>query len=363
VDELLAEPTLCSAFLRAAELYPERPSLRQFGSEQTLTLGEWAARAGRVAGGLRALGIGHGDRVALLVSTRLDFHIVDMGAVLAGCVPFSMYLTSPVAQLRPCIENAQPRVLISEAALAGKARELGAVCPTVEHLVMLEEAAPGELSLQDLEQLCPTDFDVWAVAAEVSPGDLCSLLYTSGTSGPPKGVCYVHRALMATMRAIDERVPVTPDGATLSYLPMAHIAERLFSHYAAFVFGYSVTALGDMTALVDALREVRPTRFFGVPRTWEKLLMAIEAQASAGDGARRAGPVGLERAEWACIAGAPADHPTVEAFHAMGVRVNELYGMSETIMTTMASPEAIRIGWAGPPLPGCRSGWRRTGRS
>ena len=273
-----------------------------------------------------------------------------MGAQLAGGVPFSLYLTSPVAQLAPCIDNAQPRVLITDAAHAAVARELVQVCPVVEHVIVVDAApgtADGALSIPELVAGGAADFDPWAVVESIGPDDLCSLLYTSGTSGPPKGVRYVHRALMTTMASIQERVPVTPDGRTLSYLPMAHIAERLFSHYAAFVFGYTVTALADMTALVDALREVRPTRFFGVPRTWEKLLAAIEAHPGAG-----AAHVGLEQLEWACIAGAPADRATVEAFHALGVHVNELYGMSETIMTTMAAPDAIKIGWAGPPLPG-----------
>jgi len=393
VDGLLSEPTLGAAFLRASESDSDRPALAQFGSGRTLALGDWAYQSTQVAAGLRALGVAPGDRVALLLATCLDFHVVDMGAVLAGAAPFSLYLTSPVEQLAPCIENAQPRVLITDAAHAEIARELAATCPVIEQLVVIDARGgdPNELSLEQLRGLGPPGFDPWALAARVGPDDLCSLLYTSGTSGPPKGVCYVHRALMTTMTSIRERVPVSPGGRTLSYLPMAHIAERLFSHYAAFIFGYSVTALGDMTALVDALREVRPTRFFGVPRTWEKLLAAIHAQIDAGDDAparhealRRslervrseqagaaidaslqatgvdderllsglAAHIGLEDVEWACIAGAPADQTMVEAFHALGVRVNELYGMSETIMTTMAAPDRIKIGWAGPPLPG-----------
>ena len=393
VDALLREPTLGSAFLRAGELHPDRPALAEFGSGRALGQGDWAQAAIRVAAGLCALGVGPGDRVALLLATCLDFHVVDMGAVLAGGAPFSLYLTSPVPQLVPCIENAQPRVVITDASHAETARRLVRACPVIEHLVVIDGSVgeTGELSLEELQDLGSAAFDPWAIAAKIGPDDLCSLLYTSGTSGPPKGVRYVHRALMTTMASIQERVPVSPDGRTLSYLPMAHIAERLFSHYAAFVFGYTVTALSDMTALLDALREVRPTRFFGVPRTWEKLLAVALAQMDGADDApaqrealqrsiervrvRQAGGaitgglhdtaaaderrlsdlaagVGLEHVEWACIAGAPADREVVESLHAIGIPVNELYGMSETIMTTMAPPDGIRIGWAGPPLPG-----------
>ena len=394
IEQLLEEPTLGAAFLAAAELWPDRPSLRQFGSDRWLSLGGWARRATAVAGGLSMLGVRPGDRVALLLSTRVEFHVVDMGALLAGAVPFSLYVASPVEQLQPCIENALPRVLITEAALAERARQLRAACPVIEHVVVLDEGREGELSLADLEQSAPAGFDPRPVVASMAGDDLCSLLYTSGTSGPPKGVRYVHRALMATMAAIHGRFPVAEDGATVSYLPMAHIAERLFSHYAAFMFGYSVVSLGEMPRLVDALREARPTRFFGVPRTWEKLQAAIEHHLDsdvepeearsyraawqrsiervraeqAGDSvvidpptadaeqARRllsglAAVVGLDRVEWACIAGAPADPVTVEAFHALGVAVNELYGMSETIMTAMSPRDRIRIGWAGPAMP------------
>jgi len=386
IEAMLEEPTLCTAFLRAAGSAPDQVALREFGSDRELTLGEWAAHARLVAGGLQALGVGHGDRVAILLSTRLEFHSIDMGAVLLGAVPFSLYVTSPVAQLAPCIDKALPRVLVTELALAETARGLAAACPVIEHVVVIND--PDAVSL---EALCPEDFDVQATAAAVRPDDLCSLLYTSGTSGPPKGVQYVHRALMVTMASIHERVPVSPAGRTISYLPMAHIAERLFGHYAAFVFGYSVTSLRELPRLGEALREVRPTRFFGVPRIWEKLLAGIhraldevfEPSVAAATRAawerslervraEQAGAaslpelsaederllaalpqlIGLDQAEWVCVAGAPAGRDTLEALHAIGVRVNELYGMSETIMTTMSPPDRIRIGTSGLPLPG-----------
>jgi long-subunit acyl-CoA synthetase (AMP-forming) len=393
IEQLLEEPTLCSAFLRAASANPDHVALRDFASGERLTFGGWSSRARLVAGGLQQLGVGHGDRVALLLSTRLEFHVVDIGAMLLGAAAFSLYVTSPVEQLAPCIDNAMPKVLIAERQLAEKARGLAAACPVIEHVVIIDGPGEDELSLEQLEASCPGDFDVEDSALRVRPDDLCSLLYTSGTSGPPKGVQYLHRALMTTMASIHERVPVSPAGRTIAYLPMAHIAERLFGHYAAFVFGYTITPLNDPRRLGEALRAVRPTRFFGVPRIWEKLLAGIErvidgfeperAEAAraalersvARVRAEQAGAelpdelralrdadeallapfadvLGLDQVEWACVAGAPAGRETIEAFHAIGVRVNELYGMSETIMTSMSPPDRIRIGTSGLPLPG-----------
>src|SRR6516164_7764927 len=121
IEASLAEPTLCHAFLQMAGANSDHVALKDFGSDRTLTFASWREQARRVAGGLARMGIGQGDRVALLLGTRLEFHIVDMGALLLGAVPFSMYTTSPVAQLAPCVENSAPRVLITEAPLADKA--------------------------------------------------------------------------------------------------------------------------------------------------------------------------------------------------------------------------------------------------
>jgi long-subunit acyl-CoA synthetase (AMP-forming) len=390
IEASLAEPTLCHAFLRVAGANEDHVALSEFGSERTLTFADWREEARRVAGGLAQLGIGHGDRVGLLLGTRLEFHVIDIGALLAGAVPYSMYATSPVEQLAPCVENSAPRVVITEAALADKARDLQVACPVIEHLVVIDGAREGEHDLASLQGLCPEDFDLEATAAQVTEEDLCSLVYTSGTTGAPKGVPYLHRCVMHTMGSIHSHVPVSPDGRAISYLPMAHIAERMFGHYAGFVFGSQITSLGDPGQLGAALREVRPTRFFGVPRIWEKLLSGVHralgetiepdraatiraawdraivrVQAeqadepadpqSGADAEALAGlpqMLGLDAAEWLGVAGAPAGRDTLIALHALGLEVNELYGMSETILVSTSPPDRVKIGTCGVPLPG-----------
>ncbi|WP_084270141.1 AMP-dependent synthetase/ligase [Patulibacter minatonensis] len=394
IERALGEATLCAAFLQVVRDRPDRVALRAFGSERTLTYGAWHEEARRVAGGLHALGVGHGDRVALLLTSRLEFHVADMGALLLGAVPFSAYATSPVAQLEPSIVGSASRVLITEASMADEGRELLERCPGLEHLVVIDGDRGEELDLFGLQDLGPDDFDVEATAARVGPEDLCSLVYTSGTTGAPKGVPYLHRCLMATMASIHGHTPVSEDGRVVSYLPMAHIAERMFGHYAGFVFGCEITTLGDPTKLGGALAEVRPTRFFGVPRIWEKLLSGVHravgeqfpaeqaatfraawgraiqrveaeqagtAPAAELDTSREADDavlgavkpmLGLDRAEWLGVAGAPAGRDTLVALHALGLPVNELYGMSETIIVSTSPPERVKIGTCGVPLPG-----------
>jgi long-chain acyl-CoA synthetase len=393
IDDALAQPSLPAAFLAQAAASPQRVALRAFGSPEQLTLGEWSVRARAVAGGLASLGVGPGERVGLLLRTCMEFHIADMGALLAGAIPFSLYVTSPVSQLREIVENAGPRVLITEEALAGKARELAAVCPVIENLVVVEPhaATAGELSLAALEARCPAGFDVGPAVAAARREDICTLVYTSGTTGPPKGVQFRHGGMLDCLDSIRQRFETTSRDRAVSYLPMAHVAERIFGHYAAFVYGYEVTSLADLSQLGAALREVRPTRFFGVPRIYEKLLAGLQQAIAAspqrdrlqsalaarlsrvraeqagqvpagddGDGgdekANRdllrplAALTGLEQAHFLAVAGAPSSLGMLEELTAFGLPINEFYGSSETIIVTCSPPGEIRLGTAGTPL-------------
>ncbi len=413
IDRALAQPSLPAAFLTQAAASPGRVALRAFGSPRQLTLGEWSVQATAVAGGLTRLGVSPGDRVALLLRTCMEFHIADMGAMLAGAIPFSLYVTSPVSQLREIIGNAGPRVLITEPSLAATARELMAVCPVIEHLVVTENPQNNddrELSLAALQALAPDDFDVRAMTAAAGRDDICTLVYTSGTTGPPKGVQFRHGGMLDCLDSIRQRFTTTERDRALSYLPMAHVAERIFGHYAAFVYGYEVTSLADLSQLGPALREVRPTRFFGVPRIYEKLLaglhQAITAdpraevlqaalvarlarvqteqaqwaerslpqappQAASPDGAATgsdddddranldllrplAALTGLDQAHFLAVAGAPSSPEMLAELTAFGLPINEFYGSSETIIVTCSPPDRIRLGTVGTPLAGAR---------
>ena len=392
-DLAIRERSLPRAFLARAAASPGSVALRLFGSDQRLTLSEWSAASRAVAGGLSALGVRRGDRVALLLPTCVEFHIADMGALLLGAVPFSLYVTSALPQLLEIAENAEPRVLITNAGLAGQARQLVAACPAIKHLVVVEQdaAREGELSLAALKALCPADFDVAASADSADAGDICTLVYTSGTTGPPKGVQFQHAAMLACLDSILQRFATSQRDRALSYLPMAHIAERIFGHYAAFVYGYEVTSVPDLAQLGAALQAVRPTRFFGVPRIYERLLAAVhQAIKQSPDSAQlgqalqsrvayvraeQAGTprpdtaadqtdrallrplatlTGLDQAHFVAVAGAPSTLEVLEEITALGIPVNEFYGSSEVIIVTCSLPDRIKLGTAGTPLAGVR---------
>lgn len=390
IEQTLAEPTVAAAFLRTASANEHRVALKEFGSSETLTYGDWRHRARAVAGGLQQLGVQRGDRVALLLSNRLEFHIVDVGAMLLGAASFSLYNTAPVEQLLYYADNAEPRVVIAEPDLAPRARELVKLRPSIK-LVVLEhaDASPGEITLAELESSCPESFDLEATVAAIGPGDLLTLVYTSGTTGPPKGVQYVHSGVMFTLSSFQARLPVSSEGRNISYLPMAHIAERLLGHYAGFGYGYTITSLPDPKDLQAALRQVRPTRFFGVPRIYEKVEAAmlreiagaqpdtaaklqealdagvqrVRAEQAGGQPAdvppehepllrKLAEATGLEQAEWLGVSGAPCDRRLMERFHAVGLRMSELWGMSESIIGSTSHPDRIKLGAAGYPFDG-----------
>lgn len=389
IERTLAEPTIAAAFLRMAQERGDAVALHEYGSQASLTYGQWRERARSVAGGLASIGVRRGDRVALLLNNGLRFHVVDLGALLLGAVSFSLYNTAPLDQLLFYVDNAEPTVLVAEEEFAERARELVACRPHIQ-LVVLAEAREGERTLAELEALCPSDFDLEAVASQVQPEDLATLVYTSGTTGPPKGVQYVHSGIMFALRSFEARLPVHPPGRNISYLPMAHIAERLLGHYAAFVFGYEINALADMSKLQEALLSVRPTRFFGVPRIYEKVettmqrlledpqrgpqmqraldagVERVRAWQAAGPGARLEAPpasdaemlrelreaTGLDCGEWLGVSGAPCSRELAERFHAVGLPLNELWGMSESIIGSTSDPDDIRLGTAGYPFDG-----------
>ena len=240
------------------------------------------------------------------------------------------------------------------------------------------------------------DFDVSGPVAAVGPDDLLTLIYTSGTTGPPKGVQLTHRNLMTLTAGVDDIVDFPDRGAkVISWLPAAHIAERGAHYYLPVIRGCTVTICPNPREIIAFLPKVRPTWFFAVPRIWEKLKAGLEANlahlpgeqgeaAQAGlDAALRrlrleqAGePVpeqlaaavqkaddemfsglrqmlGLDEAVAVNVGAAPTPLEVLEFFHAIGIPIGELWGMSETCGTaTVNPPGRIKLGTVGPPVPG-----------
>jgi long-subunit acyl-CoA synthetase (AMP-forming) len=339
--------TLCEAFQATAGQFPALTALRTTGGEVELTWAQYAERVRLLAGGLARLGVCRGDCVALMLRNRPEFHIADTAALHLGAVPFSVYNTSAPEQIEYLFANAGNRVVITERAFAETIRAVGA--PAVEHVLVVEDGLP------EAEE--PGFEDAWRA---VAPSDLATLIYTSGTTGPPKGVQLTHANVLFACAAGDPIFHISGGVRLVSYLPCAHIADRFFAHYSSIVAGGTITCVPDPTQIIAALGDARPAVWLAVPRIWEKLKAALEAQgltdpAAAGEEACAAvrARLGLDAAEVLVSGAAPIAPEVLEFFMALGLPVIEGWAMSETACAgTINRPDAIKVGTVGRPLPG-----------
>ncbi|MDO8189090.1 AMP-binding protein [Conexibacter sp. JD483] len=304
--------------------------------------------AARIAGGLAALGAGRDATVGLLLDNRPEFHVADLAAVLLGAVPVSIYQTSSPEQVAHVAADADLRVLIVQASYLETAR--AALHSRETRLVVLDDAElrAGEVAFAELESSPPLEQPV-----EVGPEDLLTIIYTSGTTGPPKGVELTHRNLLTATRTVGEWNGIEAGGRVICWLPLAHIAERIASWYAPVLFGLEVTTCPDARQIGRYLREVRPNWFFAVPRVWEKLRAGAMAAGAGLEPAQLRAALGLDQVRAANIGAAPSAPELVEYFHAIGIPLAEIYGMSENCACcTCNPPGAVKVGSVGPALPG-----------
>ncbi|HEY3184576.1 MAG TPA: AMP-dependent synthetase/ligase [Gaiellaceae bacterium] len=334
----MSAATVCELFDATASRHADRDALRTRGGEVTITWREYAQRVRGIAAGLAALGVKRGDTLALMLANRPEFHLVDTAALHLGAVPFSLYNSSSPKQIAYLLEDAAPRIVVTERAFAD-------VIPrsaSIKHVVVVD----GTPSLSDLERRGARDFDFEAAWHAVEPSDLLTLIYTSGTTGPPKGVQITHGNYLAELRAFDSLGGLEA-GRVVSYFPMAHIAERVISHYHAVACGHTVTCCPDARQLTAYLPEVRPTFFFAVPRIWEKLKAALEAEVVTVE------RLGLGEARHILTGAAPTPVDVLEFFRARGIEILEVYGLSETTgLATANPPGRARLGTVGLPAAG-----------
>jgi long-subunit acyl-CoA synthetase (AMP-forming) len=264
-------PTICAAFQATAARYPNRVALRFAEEEIEWTFAEYAARVQRAAARLHALGVRRGDTVALLLRNRPEHLLADMAALHLGATPFSIYATSAPPQVEYIIGDSDARILITEAAFDTTIAAVAPGCPRLERVLRLSSGAP-ELDTGESD-----GFDLDRVWPELTPAELACLVYTSGTTGPPKGAEISHASLLADLRGTWKAIPPPEHYSVISVLPLAHIMGRFFEYYTPALVGGTVTCCPDATALPAALQATRPTALLAPPRVWEKLRAKSEA--------------------------------------------------------------------------------------
>jgi long-subunit acyl-CoA synthetase (AMP-forming) len=347
--------TVCDLFAATASERADQPALRTADGSVAWTWSDYADEVAAASAGLHGLGVRHGDTVALWLSNRPEFHVADMAAMQLGAAPFSIYSTFTVEQAEHVVGDAGSRVLVTEPAYLANAlalRERGKTA--LERIVLVEGGHTKALSWSEMLAAAPPAFDVAAASAEVQPDDLATLIYTSGTTGAPKGVELTHRNVVAQCAALTEAMQLEPEQRAISWLPMAHIAERLCTHYIPMQLGWSVTCLANPRAISELLREVRPQYFFSPPRLWEKMRAnVISKLGPSPDPATALAALGLDAVTRAVTGAAPCPAEVVQFWHTLGLPLYEVYGLSETTgVATVNAPGAVRIGSVGRVLPG-----------
>ena len=405
--------SIVEAFWAATDRWGNRPALRYHRPDPTgdhhwaaLTWADYGDAVEEVMAGLAALGVGRGDRVAIVSDNRPEWHITDVAAMSLGAVSVPIYQTSPAAQVAYVLGHSGARVVMADRSeQAAKVLQVRHDLPALEHLVVVEGDAvaldePFMVGWDSLRTLGRAEVQRRPslrsdAVAQVTPTDLATLVYTSGTTGPPKGTMLTHAQIAFTLKALTTVVPIGADDRFLSFLPLSHIAERCVSHFGQIGSGGETWFARSLPTVPEDLRDCRPTIFFAVPRVWEKFREAVVEkvrdthglQGSLASeylrladlvGAHRAGTatlpptaalehevldrvvgakirkqLGLDRARILSSGAAPISPDLLGWLHGIGLPVGEVYGQTEDCgPATINPPKAIRIGTVGKPLPG-----------
>ena len=408
IEQEIGGRTLCDLLAEHAAGHGDAPALswRGGGAWQTLSWRQYRERVAEVAMGLAGLGVGRGDFVAIMATNRPEHVLADQGAVHAGATPTSFYFTLAAEQIRYVAGHCEAKVAVLEDRdMLKRWQELHDELPALRHLVLLdgveEGDGPGVIGWDELvrrgrEALAADRAGFEELCGRVGPDDNAALLYTSGTTGPPKGVLLTHRNVLFECSALDRLTGLAPEGSSVSYLPLAHIAERVLSIYGPLTMRTHIWFCPEPAQAVEYVREARPTLFFGVPRVWEKVRAGIQAKLAAEENRRkrqltqravetglevvrrsqRGEPVpfglkarhavlerlvlakvrkaiGLDRCAFASSAASPLAVDVAEFFAAIGLPLVEVYGMTETTgVATGNRPGRVKIGTVGPALAG-----------
>ena len=410
-----ATSTIVTRLQQRAEATPRRVALREkdLGVWRDITWAEYWDRVQDVAHGLLALGVEPGDRVAVHSENRPEWVFSDLAAVAIGAITMGLYPTNPPPEVRYLLSNSGAKILIAEdQEQVDKALAVKDALPDLERIVYIEPRGvrnysdPLLMAWDDLVQAGvhhraedPTAVD--ERMADVTEDDIETLIYTSGTTGPPKGVMLSVRNVEYAIEALVEgggftSPPPTDKDMLLSYLPLCHVAERIFTVWFNLAAGCQVNFAESIETVQQDLREVQPTVFLGVPRIWEKLHAGIHIRAANATWLKRANfrlwmkvgdriadtlvatggshtaatrilyalgylflfrtlkdRIGMRKCRFAASGAAPIAPDVLKFYMGIGVPMHEVYGMTEnSAVATANRPGRIKLGTVGEPHPG-----------
>jgi long-chain acyl-CoA synthetase len=408
--------TLASRVRERAAQMPDAIALREkdFGIWQQVTWRDYWDRAELVGHALLALGIAPGDRVAVHSENRREWLYTDIGAVSVRAVTVGLYPTNPPSEVAYLLSHSGARILVAEdQEQVDKALEVLDQLPELERIVYIEPRGiryrydnPKLLSWEDFlilgeEHRAAQPDAVEQCMAQASPDDVLTMVYTSGTTGPPKGAMLSVSNVEYCIKVLVEgggftSPPPSPADVSLSYLPLCHVAERIFTTWFSAASGIQVHFAESIETVQSNLREVQPTILFGVPRIWEKVLAGVriridsatrikrttgrfwlrQADRIAATLVRTGGKhtlgsrlrytvgylfffrslrdrIGMRKVRYAASGAAPIAPEVLRFFMGIGVPMHEVYGMTEnSAIATANRPGRVKVGTVGEPHPG-----------
>lgn len=400
--------SLGDLFRRRAKRSATSPAMYEHrgGSWRAVTWGEFYARAKRAAKQLRAHGVGRGDKIAILGPTQPSWAVFDMAAQLLGAVSFGIYPKQTPTQIRYLLEHSEAKVVLVSGkdelasvleAAAGVAT-LGTIAPWEKELVEGARAKDPRVAHVDPEAGEGLDEDEVDESLSQVPKEATAIfVYTSGTTGPPKGAMISHENILTLLHAQHGVTEIWEDDLSLNFLPMAHSAERIFGFFGRIDAGIATAYARSMGTVLEDLADVKPTLFGAVPRIFEKAYGKMQAELAKKPAAvqklfawavsvgKRAAQLELRnqpvplplrvqrklaarlvyrkiqgafggRVRYFVTGAAPIAMEILEMFWAVGLPIYEVYGMTEaTVCTHVNRPGETRLGTVGRPLPGLES--------
>ena len=408
IEGVIAGRILCDELRHVAETAGDSNAYSDEAGDgwQSLTWSQARQRVLELAAGFAALGLAPGERVALMLPNRSEHVLADLAAVHAGGLGVTLYATLAPEQIAYVAGDCDARMAVLDgSAELARWRPVIEQLPGIKKIIVRDPAACpagdrymtwAEFEMLGREQFAAQPGEITARVAAIRPDDPLALLYTSGTTGNPKGVLLTHRNILYETAAADMMGVTIPRVRWVSYLPLAHIAERMFSIYLSIHSAGHVHFCPDIAQLVPVIGKVRPTAFFGVPRVWEKIRAGIQALIAAEqDESRRAavlqamdigrryvescqygqatspdlearflaadeqvlGPIrsllGLGEASSFSSAAAPLPPDVASFFAGLGMKILDVYGMTETTGAFTANTSAaFKLGTVGRPAAG-----------
>jgi len=408
IDSVVEGRTIVEVLARNASEHPDVPAIhwREEGTWKELSWAQYRERVVEIAAGLISLGVGRGDFVALMAANRPEHVIADLGAMHAAATPVTLYSTLATPQVAYIGDHCGAKVAVLENLEFMKRWEAAKPqLPNLEYVVLMEGAENYEdvdwvLSWDELAErgralLVANPGVVDERAAQLQSNDIATLIYTSGTTGTPKGVMITHHNVLWTVESTERTVNLPKHPRLVSFLPLAHIAERVASHYLGMWYVGEVWYCPDMTQVLEYVQEAKPTLFVAAPRVYERFQAGLMARLEAEEGLKKTlamtaiksgeevvrfrqegkqvpfltalkhqllerivltkilGGLGMGEVFIAISTAAPIAPELLVFFQGIGLPLFELWGMSELSGPgTTNLPGANKIGTVGRPLVG-----------